>query len=599
MKRSATTQRITLFPFLAVLICTMGALLVLLVVISKRAQATADDAQENLNATAKKAVLDQQRALAEDSVKLHALHKQVTEHLTERRRSLAHIEDHMRRLGAQIRQLQASTSTNHDESGDGEKQIDKLRAELEKLKAAKKDLEDLIEELKSAAPKKTSYRIVPYHGSNGTARRPIYLECRKDGVYFQPEGIQLSEKDFARPLGPENPLAAGIRAQSSFLREHRSTSENEIDPDPLLIVRPSGIPAYYAARIAIRSWESEFGYELVDEDIELDFSVPDPTLARVTQEAIDIARPRHQFMVSRAQRMQLQSGYGRSNPGGNGNGNGRGRMVGVGEGDDGNGFGGGLGKGQNGKSPNTSFNQQLHGTDTDRNRSGLRRAEAARKAAAESKLGGTTYREDGESTAFNESSPTGSPSIGQNSPSSGPNSPSSGPNSASSGPNSASNESNSGSLIEKGPGGGSNSDESADQASGISFQFGNAKPKPAQSTEPPISDVRGDNQVLPGISGGSFAFARPIRVEITKGDVTLFPTDSRQRPIRVSFESNTRHTIEQFVAAIWRYMETWGTAGRGMYWKPVLNIYTEKGAEPRAAELEHLLQRSGIEIKRK
>ena len=147
MKRSATTQRITLFPFLAVLICTMGALLVLLVVISKRAQATADDAQENLNATAKKAVLDQQRALAEDSVKLHALHKQVTEHLTERRRSLAHIEDHMRRLGAQIRQLQASTSTNHDESGDGEKKIDKLRAELEKLKAAKKDLEDLFEEL--------------------------------------------------------------------------------------------------------------------------------------------------------------------------------------------------------------------------------------------------------------------------------------------------------------------------------------------------------------------------------------------------------------------------------------------------------------------
>ena len=131
------------------------------------------------------------------------------------------------------------------------------------------------------------------------------------------------------------------------------------------------------------------------------------------------------------------------------------------------------------------------------------------------------------------------------------------------------------------------------------FNLVTQKPKPAQSTEPPISDVRGDNWALPGISGGSFAFARPIRVEITKGDVTLFPTDSRQRPIRVSFESNTRHTIEQFVAAIWRYMETWGTAGRGMYWKPVLNIYTEKGAEPRAAELEHLLQRSGIEIKRK
>jgi hypothetical protein len=89
-----------------------------------------------------------------------------------------------------------------------------------------------------------------------------------------------------------------------------------------------------------------------------------------------------------------------------------------------------------------------------------------------------------------------------------------------------------------------------------------------------------------------------MRIEITKTEITLFHTDPRQQPIHIPFENNTRQTIEQFVAAIWEHMGTWGTAGRGMYWKPVLNIYTDHGAEGRANELENLLKRSGLEIKR-
>ena len=223
MKRSAAAQRITLFPFLAVLICTMGALLVLLVVISKRAQATAETAQKESTANAIAAVHAQQTALADDSKKLHALRSQITNHLAERRRSLGHIEDHMRRLGEQVRQLQAASEQTEGKSGDQSKSLQALKNELNALDETKSELQELIDELRASAPKTTSYRIVPYHGSNGTARRPIYLECTKEGVYFQPEGILITEKDFARPLGPENPLAAGIRAQSSFLREHRST----------------------------------------------------------------------------------------------------------------------------------------------------------------------------------------------------------------------------------------------------------------------------------------------------------------------------------------------------------------------------------------
>jgi hypothetical protein len=50
--------------------------------------------------------------------------------------------------------------------------------------------------------------------------------------------------------------------------------------------------AYYAAREAIQSWGSDFGYQLIDEDWTLAFPPRDPTLAEVEKRAIDEARQR-------------------------------------------------------------------------------------------------------------------------------------------------------------------------------------------------------------------------------------------------------------------------------------------------------------------
>ena len=147
------------------------------------------------------------------------------------------------------------------------------------------------------------------------------------------------------------------------------------------------------------------------------------------------------------------------------------------------------------------------------------------------------------------------------------------------------------------PGAGSASTGDAEQGV-LSFQFGSNRSPSNPPAGPPISDARGNNWALPGISQGSFPFARPIRVEMTSSELVLVPTDTRQRPTRVGFDGDTRAAIEQFVSAIWQYMETWGTAGRGMYWKPVLNIYSEKEAASRASELEYLLRGSGLEIRR-
>ena len=133
----------------------------------------------------------------------------------------------------------------------------------------------------AAASRPKSYAIVPYDGPNRTRRRPIYIECRGDAVVLQPENIVFTEADFDEPLGPGNPLAAAVRAaREQMLLQGSVDPQNAGEPYPLLLVRPAGIAAYDAALAAMKSWGSEFGYELINDDWQLKYPPPDPNLAK-------------------------------------------------------------------------------------------------------------------------------------------------------------------------------------------------------------------------------------------------------------------------------------------------------------------------------
>ena len=123
------------------------------------------------------------------------------------------------------------------------------------------------------------FAIIPYDGPHGTQRRPIYIECRENGIVLQPEGIVLTPEDFAGPLGPGNPLDAALRTTREYLARIGQTTVHG-EPYPLLLVRPDGAVAYSVARMAMKAWDEEFGYELIEQDILLDFPPPDPLPAR-------------------------------------------------------------------------------------------------------------------------------------------------------------------------------------------------------------------------------------------------------------------------------------------------------------------------------
>ena len=347
--RASEGPGISLFPFLAVLLCTMGALLVLLVIFSRSVKdtQTADEA----------AVLEElaiERASLQWRIEqLRAMRQQTLDDLSQARMGLAGIEDTSRQLSDELAALERELAALSAERGGAPADAEERAALERKLAEATEALEAAQD---AAADRPPAYAIVPYEGESGTHRRPLYIECSLDGVFLQPEGIRLSPSDFDGPPGPGNPLASALRAAREHLAERgRTSAAPEEQPYPLLLVRPSGVMAYYAARESIASWGSDFGYQLVEEHWQLDFPAPDLQLADVERRAIEEARTRLAWLeqvqsarvARQAPRVQYRAATTRGGveveggpsvlgdqsrwewrePGGEGEGNGRGQSL--------------------------------------------------------------------------------------------------------------------------------------------------------------------------------------------------------------------------------------------------------------------------------
>ncbi len=289
--RSQTGPGISLFPFLAVLICTMGALVPLLLAITRTARLQAE-AAELAKATEQGTELKTQQEDVRWRIEmLKKSRDQKQTQLADARLELGHIEDHSRRLRSQLAQYQRTITDVQTAKNLDQERLRESQTELEQVKrqivTAQQQVADAS---KAAAGNNRCYAVIPYEGPNQTHRRPIYLECRADAVILQPEGIELTESDFEGPQGPGNPLAATLRAAREYMLANRQFDPQGGDPYPMLLVRPEGISAYYAARAAMKSWGFDFGYELVDDDWKLAFPPPDPKLAAVARQVVASAR---------------------------------------------------------------------------------------------------------------------------------------------------------------------------------------------------------------------------------------------------------------------------------------------------------------------
>ncbi|MFH1264425.1 MAG: hypothetical protein ABIK89_01770 [Planctomycetota bacterium] len=503
--RRQSAVGVSLFPFLVVLICTMGALILLLVVIARQARVqAAEDAA--LKTAGIQKDLKNAREWVDLEVSEYQFSREKTEaQLAEARLALGHVEDHARRLRDELARLEANWNELKGLDADRTGRRDELEAELARLRSQIADSERELAEAREVAQRSDSYAVVPYAGPNATRRRPIYIECRREGVVLEPEGIVLGEDDFAGPLGSGNPLDVALRAIREYLlRQRNANGEDAGEPYPLVLVRPDGIGAYYAAREAMKTWAWDFGYELIGQDWKLDFQPPDPALAEEVRLAVQTARVRQQRLIAaapgrygpRAREGFVASPY-------------RGGFVPQPESND----------GRSGYGARGSFN-----------RFGNQFASAD---------------EGGEVQT-------------------------------------------------------SGDDDAARAATGAESSPGKGDSGAASFGQRPesLAKARGRNWGLPNATEAAVPITSPIRIDCFQDRLVLVPEKGLGQSRVVTLGDRTEDSIDELISAVWEYMDRWGTAGTGMYWRPVLSVCIAPYADSRYTDLEALLDGSGLEVKR-
>ncbi|MFQ3650727.1 MAG: hypothetical protein SNJ75_10360 [Gemmataceae bacterium] len=290
MRKPRSPIKVDTFPFLAVLLCAMGALIVVLLVMDRKAKQVARQ-------KAQQQIQTQQSQRQQTSVEWEADRlKREAAALVEWQRKR---DEYKRRVDLEQARLEAELQAARQRAIDSTRllekesvrlesartklakevqalqQLEKQLAEADKAQAAASQRLQAVElarnrtatqiqslERSVAEAKRTpisngkTFSLIPYGGKRGANSRPVYAECSGDGVFFHPEKKKIAA------------------TQTQELRReaiHRLESRGE-DAYLMILLRPDGIDAYYALRKAVDDLEITFGYEMIDADWQLDFS---------------------------------------------------------------------------------------------------------------------------------------------------------------------------------------------------------------------------------------------------------------------------------------------------------------------------------------
>ena len=203
--------RIQLFPFMDVFLCMMGALILMFIIIANGSRGLVATAAREGAAKEDDVKIDRENA--EWKIKhLRTARDETAADLEQKRLELSHLEEHASRVRDQLAEMDRAAAELERKATGEDPTAEKLRAQLADVKSQLLQSKALLtEEDKKIKPQKDSFAIIPYEGPNQTRRRPIYIECRADGIFLQPEGVQLSPDVLSGVSGQGNPLASALR----------------------------------------------------------------------------------------------------------------------------------------------------------------------------------------------------------------------------------------------------------------------------------------------------------------------------------------------------------------------------------------------------
>ena len=279
------------FPFLAVLLCTMGSLILVLMVFDRKARLAAcaraeaawhQDEQVEAEKAARLLVEEQQRRqahhrqqlarLSAEERRLNRAHDRVRDRLADVLRSLEAAE--REGFGAKKKQAADKTARARQDFLVRQAELTRVAREAEGLRSERQRLTSELLALEAGLRRlreqrlreQQTWSVVPYIGRRGQNVRPHYVECTGRGLIFHPDRLTMNSLE----------LTPGTIATEVRRRTERP-SRGAPQPYWMLLVRPDGIGQYYLFLSAVKSLDLAYGYEFVDSDWVLDF--PDPSKA--------------------------------------------------------------------------------------------------------------------------------------------------------------------------------------------------------------------------------------------------------------------------------------------------------------------------------
>ncbi len=551
---SGSQANVSLFPFLAVLICTMGVMLLLLVL----AVHVADEAERTASASASgslAATWEEMRGELElTELKTAAVldsRQQLQRELEQARARRGHIESELANLENRFLDLQRQF---RDTSDPGQLDAAHLVEDAERIRGEIRQATVTLESLRrefTTRPK--MYSIVPHRSIHGTDRRPIYLECLENEIVFQPAGIAVPAAELEPPILPGNPLDVALHAVRSYWLNLKLAGA-EGSPYPLLVVRPGGARTYALARRAMQNWDDEFGYELIEQEKLLDFGEQDPTLTSHLRQTLQTARAQYAVLreaalhqQARAEMQQAAEGSGglRASP--------QGGFIVAGS-----------------RQPAGKIRPRDDETATGTRGERLGNA-AMNSSPAPTGPGGLVASQDAKTGTRDD--PTAD-QPGRDSPlnlSAG-----------------LANRKQGGVPAEGGGEATTDSESTGPPASGKSLLTAAAPYSLAES--------RGANWAVPAYQPNATAYRRVVTIECGAEGLTLHPSTPEEARQSIPYDENLVGTTDQLVDALWTRIKGWGIAERNGYWLPELRFIVQAEGRARFDRLRILLADSGLDL---
>ena len=366
MARRHHNNSISLFPFLAVLVCAMGSLILLLLVMTRKMRqdqyveqtAVVESAASEVDAelAARIAALEKQISSAE--LNLNSLQANAQAHrssvdesqvrITDLETELAQLQEKLKGTDAdavpvaesmaESRKLKAEEVALLRQLKDTEKRLLSKQQQLANAQDASNEaslalqekhsdllkLRDQVDEARSSLAKVSgTSTLLEFSNPTGTERTPIVVDVSGKGFEIYPNGIQITQADMEGFPVRDNPFLAAILT----IHQHRSKGSVTGAPYVLLLVRPDGALPFYGAQRILMESNIHYGYELLDAKDSVVSGAPDTTEVPLVKNSIDEALRRRENLYAKLMAIAQQKS-GTSGPAGDpANGKGERRLT--------------------------------------------------------------------------------------------------------------------------------------------------------------------------------------------------------------------------------------------------------------------------------